>query len=259
MAQINLGTNEEPVDYQTCIKHTPGWPAPPYMFTVGKGEEVFTAHLIYPYGKNPKHNTPILGWIESNKKCYSPEYFFEKIIGLESIWKDENQICRFFTLYGVDDGSLKTRIYKPVLSEKFNNYPLACFKAEGNEEPPVTFINKEANYGKFIYAISTGDLNESARILNESQEEVLIAYPYLDILTANLMKVYESKEALKWLNNILDSKIEEKKMENFFIQDFDGLNVFVKNYSQEKETKKRFENGIISILSKVFAYVPREL
>jgi hypothetical protein len=259
MAQINLGTDEKPEDYQTCVRHTPGWPAPPYMFTVGKGEEIFTANLIYPYGKNPKHNTPILAWIESNKKCYSPEYFFEKIICLGSIWKDKDQFCRFFTLYGVDESTVKTRIYKQVESDKFNDYPLACFKKEGNEESPVTFIKREANYGKFIYAISAGDLNESVRVLKESRDDILLAYPYLDILVNNLTKVYESEEALKWLNNIMESKIDEEKTEKIIINDFEGLNVFCKELFSRKRKEKRFENGIISIISKIFAYVPREL
>ena len=213
-------------------------------------KKVFQAHLIYPYGKNPKYNTPILGWIESNKKCYSPEYFFEKIVDIGNIWKDEIQTSRFFTLYNFDNSSLKVKIYRAVDSEKFNTYPLACFREEGLEEQPVTFINKEANYGKFIYAISSGNLKKSMDILEENLEEILEGYPCFDIMITNLIKVNESHEALKWLS----LKIEEKKIDNF-----DELSVFYKELFLEKKNNRRFEKGILSILSKTFSYVPREL
>lgn len=263
MDSLSLGSSGRPKNYVSCVRHTPGWPGRPYMFSVGDNPEVFTANLINPYGVNPKNKVPpILGWITTgDNKNYSPQYFFEKIVKIGTIWKNQDQYCRFFTLYGIDGNVLKVRVFKPADPKSLDEHPLACFKEEGSNEGPVTFINKNVCYGRFIYAISAGDLTTAVAALRQDYDGVMYAYPCLGTMIDNLLKVAQNPKAVEWLNNVLSEKVDEENMKGLFLKDFQGLNLYTKELFNKKKLKaeKRYENGILAILSKVFAYVPRDL
>jgi len=244
----DLGFNEKP-EKGICYHHIPG-SVSQYEFSINKDKKTYVANLIFQYGQNPKKVTPIVGWIKTDDgKIYSPEYFLSEIIKLEKIFKYDDQTFRHFTLYS-GNGKVKVKINRSVSSDKFDIMPLACISEEGGIEEPKTYINKESIYFQFISNISSGNLNDVIILIKERKEEIIKAYPYMNILISNIEKVHDNLHSLAWFNDNLEKNIGKKDN----IQSFDQLSNLFEKIFKESEGEK----GILRIISKAFAYVPRD-
>ena len=256
MDTIDLGNKDFPENFKRCVPHVPGWLAPPcefYIDSISTGQtEKYWANLIYPFGKR---SAPIMGWVSKDDTFYNPESFFLEHLG--EIWKTEEHTERLFFLRDKENNKTTVKLYRSVPVDKFNQVPLACFVEDVHDIGPFTYINKETNYGKYIYNISLGNIKEVARLLEEHYDEIMLAYPYLKFVNENILRVRDSQESLLWFNENKSSKIDDLMAQKEDISSFDELDSFFKRLFQKKFAleDERFKKGILPIVVKSFSYI----
>lgn len=251
MSSINLSTTDTVEGFDTFTQHVPGR-ITKIKFNV-KGE-IFNAALITPFGQNPSKATKIVAWVyDFEGKVYSPENFFSEKLG--NLWKSEDQSYRFLTLYGQTE-KIKVRLNKSISKEYKNDIPLACFKEEGSVEEPSTYINKETVYGRFIYNISTGNLIEAVKL---NPEEIKKAYPCLSLILDNITRVRDDLGALEWFNENKINTIDDILAQKVKLTSFEQVSKFFQKLFEKKnkEDEIKYSKGILAIISKSFAYIPR--
>lgn len=253
---INLSTAEDLENYKYFYQQIPGILLPPFPFCINNDKEFFQAYLIIPFGQNPKHTTPIIAWVTEEDKIYSPEHFFEK--KLENLWKFPEQTYRFITLYN-DYNKQKVRLNKSITKEAKDDMPLACFKEDGSTEGPFTYINMETSYGKFIYNISIGNLNEVVKIIKNNEENIKIAYPCLNTIIDNIISVNDNLSSLEWFNENKINSIDDISAQKRNLASFEQVSDFFQKLfiKKNKENEIKYGKGILAIISKSFAYIPR--
>ena len=226
-----LSTVSEIPDGTTVFHHCPG-----SVFTYEcriNGSPLVTAYCLFPYGTNKKRTTPLLIFFKVDGKFYSPLYIINKYV------QGDNERKKFFTLFS-QEGSLKVVISKPI--EETEGLPLACLK-EGNDKQPDTYINKDEIYASFIEKISSGDLEETMKIIKSKKEAVLKAYPHLKKIIDNLEKVHDDLAFLEYLKR--EGEIPKE------IQTFTDLSEYFK-----KEYASTVQVGILPQICKCFRYIP---
>ena len=256
---IKLGNNDIPQGYEVYVPHVPGWLAPSFEFIIKEEKESYYAHVIYPFGRNAKKIDPIIAWITSEDgKYYNPECFFKKHLG--EIWKYEEQDKRFFSLWDKYKTKQNVILFRQIPAEKFDQVPMACFVKDEHDMGPYTHINKESIYGKYIYYISTGKLKEVVDILLEHPKEIALAYPYLNYVNENILTVSMDEKALNWIDEQKSVKIDDIMAQKEFFSTFEELNdFFIRLFEKKiKLEEEKFRKGILGIIAKVFAYIPRQ-
>lgn len=257
MSSFTLGSDIPVIDGAIYTPQIPG-SLFKHGFKIGNGndEKKYLAYLISPSGVNPKNSTPILAWIQDGEQIINPEHFFSVIRGMK-IWKSDDQTWRFFTLYG-ERKNIKVQLKRSVPYEEIEKRPLACFKEPVSEELPITLIKNGSLYGKFIHAISQGKLTEAYEIFNGNPEEIREAYPLLGNIITNIRLVIEDQEALNWWDAQKADKIDDIMGQQVLVGNSEELNTFFeKLFEKKQETDVKYINGILSIVSKAFSYVPR--
>jgi len=247
---MSLGEYTKPEEGMKCYQQFPGFLKKPFFFKIKENPEKYQAICVVSFGTNPNKTTPVVAWIVDEKdNVYNPEEFFGRELG--KIWRDESQTSRFFTLFGESE-SLKISMFRSVEHSKINEIPLACF-TEGSQDAPITFIDKEAVYGKYIHFVSEGRLKEVVELYKEYEAEIDLAYPFLKKMNSNILNVYDNSESLKWFDEHKSNLVDNIISQQVDLKNFDDLDkMFQKLYNSKKE----YEKGILGIVSKAFAYIP---